>query len=126
MSETKEVIPVSEEVTLLLTKHNKELESHEQTLEAHEIELKVQAEQIKALQDNTIKLENVVMSENRETRQTITETNKQLHELINGLMGYNSGKNQLQNNLAIAKWESIAKIVGMLAGSGGILFYIFN
>lgn len=104
----------------------KKLETHEEILDDHTMQLRVQAEQIKTLQDNGMRLENVVMTENRETRLTITNTNAQLHELINGIMGYKSGQNQLTNTLALAKLESWVKIIGILAGSGGIVWYIFG
>jgi hypothetical protein len=122
----REVVEMPEEVALLLSKHDKELESHDQTLEEHTLQIRVQAEQIKQLQDNAIKLENVVMSESRETRLTITETNQKLHELISSLMGYNSGNNQLTANLKMARMESWAKIIGILAGSGGLLYFIIE
>lgn len=99
---------------------------YDSTLDEHGIQLQIQAEQIKQLQDNNIKLENVVMHENRETRATITETNKQLMELMNGLMGYKTGQNQINQSITIARWESIAKIVGLLAGSGGVIYYLFG
>lgn len=102
------------------------VEKHSEEIKAHSEQLKIQAEQIKQLQDNGIRLENIVMSENRETRHTITETNKQLMELMNGLMGFKTGQNQMANTLRMARWESIAKIVGLLAGSGGVLYYIFG
>lgn len=104
----------------------KELKQYGDILDEHTIQLRIQSEQIKQLQDNGIKLENIVMAENRETRLTITNTNKQLHELINGIMGFKSGQNQMVNTMRMARWESIAKIVGILAGSGGILYYIFG
>lgn len=106
--------------------HDEKLEVHGEILEKHAHELKVQAEQIKQLQDNAIKLENVVMSENRDTRRTITETNSQLRELINDIMGYKTTQTQMSTNLRMAQIESIAKIIGILAGSGGILFYLFG
>lgn len=106
--------------------HDETLEQHGDILEDHAVQLKVQAEQIKQLQDNAIKLENVVMAENRETRLTITNTNRQLHELINGLMGYKSGQNQLDNNVKMARLESMSKIIGILAGSGGLLYWLFG
>lgn len=109
-----------------VARHETAIDAHELKLEEHELQLRVQAEQIKQLQDNAIKLENVVMSESRETRMTITQTNQQLHELINGLMGYKSGQNQLSHSLRMAQMESIAKIIGILAGSGGILWYFFG
>ena len=99
---------------------------YDSTLDEHGIQLQIQAEQIKQLQDNNIKLENVVMHENRETRATITETNKQLMELMNSLMGYKTGQNQINQSITIARWESIAKIIGLLAGSGGVIYYLFG
>lgn len=110
----------------IVSKHEMMLEEHESKLDEHGIQIRVQAEQIKQLQDNGIRLENTVMTENRETRATITNTNKQLHELINGLMGYNSGQSQLQNSLKMARMESWAKIIGILAGSGGIIYFIIE
>lgn len=95
-------------------------------LEQHEAQLKVQAEQIKHLQDNAMKLENVVMSENRETRLTITQTNRELHELISQLLGFKTGESQLTNKLRLARMESYVKIIGILTGSGGLLYYIFT
>ncbi len=114
-TEDKETIPV-----------RKVLEAHDIILEDHGEQLRVQAEQIKQLQDNAIKLENVVMAENRETRLTITQTNNQLVELINGLMSYKTGEKQVNKDIQIARWESIAKIIGILAGSGGLLYIIFS
>ena len=110
----------------MLDKHDNTIDEQDSRLDEHEALLKVQAEQIKQLQDNAIKLENVVMSESRETRLTITETNQKLHELINGLMGYKSGHDRMVTDLKMARLESIAKIIGILAGSGGILYYIFG
>lgn len=114
----------------VIDKQGRDLENHDGRIDDLELQARVQAEQIKQLQDNGIRLENVVMTENRETRLTITNTNQQLHELINGLMGYKSGQNQLLSTMTMARWESIAKIVGILASSGGIvsgaLYYIFN
>lgn len=107
-------------------RHSTKHEEHDQKLEEHTLQLQIQAQQIKALQENSIRLENVVMSESRETRTTITNTNQQLYDLINNLMGYKSGQSQLNNTLTMAKWESIAKIIGILAGSGGILYYIIT
>jgi nicotinamide mononucleotide adenylyltransferase len=123
---SEEVLTMPEETALLLNKHDKELQTHDKILEDHELQLRVQAEQIKQLQDNAIKLENVVMAENRETRLTITQTNQKLHELINGLMGYNTGNNQMANNLKMARMESWAKIIGILAGSGGVIYFIIE
>lgn len=104
----------------------KDFEELDATVEDHTLQLRIQAEQIKQLQDNGIRLENVIMNENRETRLTVTQSNTQLHELINGIMGFKSGQNQMTHTLKMARMESIAKIVGILAGSGGVLYWIFG
>lgn len=101
-------------------------DKHGDILEEHAMMLRVQAEQIKQLQDNGIRLENVVMSENRDTRLTITKTNEELHELIKGLMGYQTGKNQLAHTAKMARMESLAKIISLLLGSGGFLVWLFS
>lgn len=105
---------------------NIDVREHDAVLEEHTLQLKVQAEQIKQLQDNGERLEQVVMTENRETRLTIVEQNNQLHGLINNLMNFKTGQSQLDNNLKMARMEQLAKIIGILAGSGGILYYIFG
>lgn len=102
------------------------LTQHEKMLDTHANELKLQSQKISMLENNAIRLENVVMSENRETRQTIINTNHQLHELIKNIMGYDADKHDTSSKLTMAKWESIVKIIGVLAGSGGILYYIFS
>lgn len=102
------------------------LKDHSKLLDEHTNQLLLQAEQIKQLQDNSLRLENTVMRENRETRETITETNKQLMALMNDILGYKTGQNQVIQSMNMVKWETIAKIVGILAGSGGILYYIFG
>lgn len=123
-----ETVMPDKEISLhsAMVTQNEKIEKHDETLEEHSVMLRVQAEQIKQLQDNAIKLENVVMAENRETRLTIIQTNQQLHELINGLMGYNTGNNQMVNSMKMARLEQYVKIIGILAGSGGILYYIFG
>ena len=104
----------------------KDVEELDTTVEDHTLQLRIQAEQIKQLQDNGIRLENIIMNENRETRATVTQSNNQLHELINGIMGFKSGQNQMTHTLKMARMESIAKIIGILAGSGGLLYWLFG
>lgn len=109
-----------------IEKYGATLEQHGDILEEHAMQIRIQAEQIKTLQDNGLRLENIVMSENRDTRLTITKTNEELHELIKGLMGFQTGKNQLAHTAKMARMESLAKIVGIFAGSGGALVYILS
>lgn len=120
-------VPIEEKSMFgMMTKHDDMLDEHDRQLEEHALQLRIQAEQIKQLQDNGIRLENVVMTENRETRLTITNTNQQLHELINGIMGFKSGQNQITHTLKLAKLEAWSKIVAYLAGSGGLIYFLLD
>lgn len=102
------------------------IEKHEERLDDHDDKFKEQDNRLSRLEDQTLRLENTIMAENRETRATITETNKQLHALIEGLMGYKSGENSLNHSLRMAKIESFSKVVAYLVGSGGFLYAIFE
>lgn len=102
------------------------IEKHEERLDEQHDRLTQQENRISRLEDQTLRLENTIMSENRETRATITETNKQLHSLIEGLMGYKSGENNLKHSLRMAKLESFSKIIAYLVGSGGFLYVLFE
>ena len=109
-----------------LVKHDEELENHELRIQLNTKELEAQARDIQQLRDNALRLENVVMNENRDTRNTITQTNRELHELITNLMGYKTSTSTLASNITTVRIESVVKIIGILAGSGGILYYIFG
>lgn len=99
---------------------------HEAKLLEHERRLDLQSQKIESVEASSVKLENLVMTENKETRSVIIKTNQELHTLINNLLGYKSGENQLKHTQNIQKIESIVKIISLLAGSGGILYYLFG
>ena len=102
------------------------LDNHGDMLADHELRLKVHEGAINELKNGQMKLENTVMLESRETRKTITDTNDQLHTLIRELMGYKTDERKLNADVKIKRIEVLAKIIGILAGSGGILYYIFT
>lgn len=99
---------------------------HGEILASHAIQLEIHTKSILKLQDNGIRLENLIMTENKETRQTITHTNELLREVIKGLMGYNTGNSERSHKLTMAQWESVVKIITLLGGSGGLLWYLFG
>lgn len=99
---------------------------HEEKLAEHDRRLDIQSSKIESVEASSVKLENLVMTENKETRSVIIKTNQELHTLINNLLGYKSGENQLKHNIRMQRAESIVKIISMLAGSGGILYYLFG
>lgn len=102
------------------------IEKHEERLDEQAEKLSQAENRISRLEDQTLRLENTIMAENRETRSTITETNRQLHHLIEGLMGYKTGENNLNHSLRMAKLESASKIVAYLVGSGGFIYVLFE
>lgn len=102
------------------------IDRHEERLDEQAEKIMQQEQRLSRLEDQTLRLENTIMSENRETRSTITETNRQLHTLIKELMGYKTGENTLKHSLRMAKLESLSKIVAYLVGSGGFLYVLFE
>ena len=102
------------------------LNEHDEIIKQHDSLLRVHTEQIRNIENGNLKLENLVMQENRETRATIMQTNRELHDLINNILGFKTGQNQLNHNMKMSTAESVVKIVGILAGSGGLLYYIFS
>lgn len=98
----------------------------EEQLKEHGRIIALHTEQIKNVENSSLKLENLVMTENRETRSVIMKTNQELHTLINNLLGYKTGENQLNHTVRMQGVESVVKIISLIAGSGGILYYIFG
>lgn len=119
-------------------------EEHDKILKSHDTRISTNMQAIEQLQNNALRLENIFMQENRDTRNTIVQTNLQLHELIKGLMGYNTGNATLDNELKMAKeqneqlikaqekelkvarMESYVKIVSYLTGASGILYWLIG
>lgn len=102
------------------------MKSHDEILEEHSKELGIQREQINQLRNDSIRLENIVMNENRETRQTITENNNKVMELMNNILGFKTTEGQQKQTVTITQWESIVKMVTLLGGSGGFLYWLFS
>lgn len=124
VEETVEVY--NEEMVQRMIDNEEKIANQEVTLKEHDKLLALHSEKINAIETSTIKLENLVMTENRETRAVIMSSNKDLHTLINNVLGFKSGENQLKHSMTMARAESIVKIVSLLAGSGGILYWIFG
>ena len=95
-------------------------------------------ERLKLLEDRSIKLENTVMSENRDTRQTfvqysdkISNQNEDLLEIVKSAMGMKATSDVQQHELRMAKWNTMSTVFlkvsgGLVAalGSGGIIYYV--
>lgn len=97
-------------------------------------------ERLKRLEDNAIKLENTVMSENRDTRQTmersvnkLSDQNDDLFEIVKSAMGMKTTNDAQKHEFRMARWNTIStislKLSGALLaalGSGGILYIAFQ
>ncbi|TQR21783.1 hypothetical protein [Psychrobacillus vulpis] len=89
-------------------------------------------DRLKLLEDRSIKLENTVMVENRETRQTIVEQNSKLFTLVEGAMTIQTTRNTQTHELRMAKWNHISNILlklgggitGLLASGTGVYMLI--
>lgn len=115
-----------EEMVRRMRDNEEKIATQEETLREHDKIISLHSEQIKNIENSSLKLENLVMTENRETRSVITATNQELHTLINNLLGYKTGENQLKHSVKMSTVESIVKIVTLLAGSGGIIWYVIT
>lgn len=89
-------------------------------------------ERLKKLEDSTIRLENTVMAENRETRKTFTQQTEKLFTIVESAMGYQSNRSTQTHEFRMMKWNTLSaiflKISGSLfalLGSGGILYVAF-
>lgn len=87
-------------------------------------------ERLKNLEDNAVKLENTVMSENRETRTTMREQGDKMFALVENAMGYQTARTAQSHELRMAKlntWSTVflkvsGGVVGLLS-SGGAIYY---
>lgn len=100
------------------------LEKHEERLDEHAALLDKYALRLIRLEDQTIKLENTIMTENRDTRATIVEQNRQLFTLIESVMGFKTGADSRQHDLKVRRWDSMTNIILKLAGAGGLIYLV--
>lgn len=85
---------------------------------------RIREERIKRLEDNATKLENTVMSENRDTRATVVEQNRQLFTLIESVMGFKTTEHSQNHEYRVVKWDRTTNVLLKVAGAGGILYLI--
>lgn len=86
-------------------------------------------ERLKKLEDNSLRMENTIMSENRETRNTFTEQTKKLFDIVETAMGISNTRTTQSHEYKMLKWNTLstiflkwsAGIFGLL-GSGGLLY----
>lgn len=104
-------------------KHEERITSLEERDQKHE-------ERLKNLEDSTIKLENTIMTENRDTRKTMTEQTEKLFGIVDTAMGYQATRSTQTHEFKMLKWNTLSsvflKIAGglfSLLGTGGLIWY---
>lgn len=100
------------------------VQKHSERIEALEEQDRRHDERLKRLEDQAIKLENTVMAENRETRATVVEQNRQLFTLIEGVMGFKQSEASRDHEYRLLKWDKSTAIVLKVMGAGGIMYLI--
>lgn len=123
-----------------MTEHDIDIKEHRErigTLEEITLSLKESDrqhdERLKNLEDNAVKLENTVMSENRETRTTMREQGDKMFTLVENAMGYQTARTTQSHELRMAKlntWSTVflkvsGGVVGLLS-SGGAIYYVMQ
>ncbi|MFJ8064926.1 hypothetical protein ACIQYS_09855 [Psychrobacillus sp. NPDC096426] len=87
-------------------------------------------ERLNKLEDNAVKLENTIMVENRETRNTMKEQTEKLFGIVEKAMGYQSSEAEYRHEQKMAKintWANVfLKIIGGLTAVGGIGYLIIQ
>lgn len=118
-----------------VSEHDKNLEEHKErisTLEEVTLALKESDrqhdERLKKLEDNAVKLENTIMSENRDTRNTMKEQSEKLFGIVEKAMAYQSDVAVHKHEQRMAKintWANVfLKIMTGLTAVGGIGYLI--
>lgn len=115
-----------DEHTDILEKHSKRFEEIAETQRKH-------AEQIETINASHMKLENVIYSENKETRHTMQVTTDRLFKLLEQVTGnkqaaatleYDYRKAQL--DVTDKKSQRFWEWFGKAAGTGGIIALVFT
>lgn len=86
-------------------------------------------ERLKNVEDGTVRLENTVMAENRETRKTFTQQTEKLFAIVESAMGYQTTRTTQTHEFKMMKWNTMSTIFLKVSGSlfallssGGIIY----
>ena len=97
---------------------------HEKVLQDHE-------DRLKKLEDQSLKLENTILTENRDTRKTMKEQTEKLFHIVENAMGYQNSRTTQDHELKMLKlntWSTvflkISGAVGALGSAGGLVYLV--
>lgn len=90
-------------------------------------------ERIKRLEDQSVKLENTILTENRDTRTTMKEQTEKLFTIVESALGIQSTRSTQSHEYKMLKWNTLSTVFLKLSGgflallsSGGAIYYIIQ
>jgi len=109
------------------------VQNHEERITSLEEADKKHEERLQELEKNSIKLENTIMQENRDTRTTMKEQTEKLFQIVESAMGYQTNQSAQEHELKILKWNTISTVFLKASGglfallsSGGAIYYVIQ
>ncbi|MEK4629751.1 hypothetical protein MKZ17_16195 [Solibacillus sp. FSL R7-0682] len=116
-----ETVKNHEERITILEKNDKELKENFNKL----------SNQILTLESQNTKLENTLLNDNRDTRQTMKDQAEKMFALVENAMGYQNSKSTQDHELKMLKlntWSTVflkfAGAIGALGSAGGLIYLV--
>lgn len=107
------------------------VQNHENRIIILENRDKAHEERLKRLEDQSVKLENTILTENRDTRSTMKEQTEKLFKIVESAMGYQNNKTSQDHELKMLKlntWSTVflkfAGAIGALGSAGGLIYLV--
>lgn len=102
------------------------VKNHEERIINLEEADKKHEERLQELEKNSIKLENTIMQENRDTRTTMKEQTEKLFLLVENAMGYQSSKTAQDHELKVLKLKTYTDVFLKFTAAGGLLYVVIT
>lgn len=99
--------------------HDEELSDHGYRISALEEADRQHEERLRQLEDQSVRLENTVMAESRETRTTMKEQTEKLFDIVDSSINYKADSQKLDYDLKKMRIEMWTNV--FLKISGGVL-----
>lgn len=107
------------------------VQNHENRIVILENRDQAQEERLKRLEDQSVKLENTILTENRDTRSTMKEQTEKLFTIVENAMGYQNNRTAQDHELKMLKlntWSTVflkfAGAIGALGSAGGLIYLV--
>lgn len=115
-----------------VTKHDETLINHGERLDLLEENDRKYEERLKQVEDQSVKLENTVMSESRDTRTTMKEQGDRMFALVESSISYKQNTEKQDHEWRMQKlntWSTVflkisGGIVALLSAGGGVYYIL--